>query len=126
MSPKDLYLAVTYQNKGEIEKITHKILSKGCRSKKLTYTDEHGLNCLHKAALIGDYQILEKILACNLDPNKPDVTGHTSLHYAAYAGNPSSVHLLIQRFNDHFHEKKRSENIKVTALLMSNNREKAK
>jgi len=55
---------------------------------------EHHL-MLHVPAERGDTRVLETMLACGFDPNRPDHDGVTPLHRAAMAGKPEAARVLL-------------------------------
>ncbi|CAL1543263.1 unnamed protein product [Lymnaea stagnalis] len=56
----------------------------------------HGISPLHKACLIGDYNIVLMLIQANSDVNCLTDHQETPLHYASKRGLPSVVHLLVQ------------------------------
>jgi ankyrin repeat protein len=58
-------------------------------------TDDHYI-AFHQAAERGDVRVLETMLACGFDPNRPDAgIGKTALHSAAAEGWPDAVRALL-------------------------------
>ena len=53
-------------------------------------------NPLITASIIGDYNIVQTLIDYNADPNACDGNMDTSLHWASYMGNRSTVQRLIE------------------------------
>ncbi|XP_005101331.1 putative ZDHHC-type palmitoyltransferase 6 [Aplysia californica] len=56
----------------------------------------HGMTALHRACLIGDYNIILMLIQANSDVNALTDFNETPLHYASKRGIPTIVHLLLQ------------------------------
>ncbi|RUS90820.1 hypothetical protein EGW08_001439 [Elysia chlorotica] len=56
----------------------------------------HGMTPLHRACLIGEYNIVLLLVQANADVNSLTNFKETPLHYASKRGIPSVVHLLLQ------------------------------
>lgn len=52
---------------------------------------------LHGAAHLGDYELVQSLLAAGCDVNAQDDNGHTPLHWAAFNNSPNVVRLLIEQ-----------------------------
>ncbi|GFO33131.1 palmitoyltransferase [Plakobranchus ocellatus] len=56
----------------------------------------HGMTPLHRACLIGEYNVVLLLTQANADVNALNNFSETPLHYASKRGMPTVVHLLLQ------------------------------
>ncbi|XP_030365310.1 ankyrin repeat domain-containing protein 24 isoform X2 [Strigops habroptila] len=85
-----LLQAVDYNDAG---KVTSLLVRKGLVPTKL---DSEGKSAFHLAAMRGNVDCLEAMLAHGVDAMTKDSSGHTALHLASKHGHPQCVSKLLQ------------------------------
>ncbi|XP_061211921.1 ankyrin repeat domain-containing protein 24 isoform X2 [Neopsephotus bourkii] len=85
-----LLQAVEYNDAG---KVTSLLVRKGLVPTKL---DSEGKSAFHLAAMRGNVDCLEAMLAHGVDTMTKDSSGHTALHLASKHGHPQCVSKLLQ------------------------------
>ena len=58
-------------------------------------TDRSGRTILSWAARLGDHDRVAQLLTCGADPNKRDIQGMTSLHFAIFSGSLKCIQSLV-------------------------------
>ncbi|XP_072410380.1 ankyrin repeat domain-containing protein 39 isoform X2 [Chiloscyllium punctatum] len=66
----------------------------------LMTSDDHGLDCIWSAASSGDFNRVRKFLEKGTDPNLPDLSGYTALHYASRRGDYEICEYLLRKGAD--------------------------
>lgn len=61
----------------------------------IDHTDRSGRTILSWAARLGDHERVSQLLACGADPNKGDMQGMISLHFAIFSGSLKCIESLI-------------------------------
>lgn len=85
-----LHLAVSKNHEAVVDRLLRKYAAKA------TTKDKRGITPLHRAAAIGNENLVRRLISAKVHLNASDADGYTALHHAMAEGNAEIAVLLVQ------------------------------